>query len=106
MGHPRNSTLKTHQYFLGRGTRRRARDDPAALYRRLSAQVTFADGNPASYGFGLGRSTEFGRPVTGHGGALRGWRSHRMYVPSERVSVVVLFNHNRAVFGGPGVAAL
>jgi D-aminopeptidase len=69
------------------------RDDSDGLYRRLSGPVTFADGNPAVYGFGLNRSTEFGRPVTGHGGALRGWRSHRMYLPSERVSIVVLFNH-------------
>ncbi len=69
------------------------RDDAGALYRRLSAPVSFADGAPAAYGFGLGRATELGRKVTGHGGALRGWRSHRMYVPAERVSVVVMFNH-------------
>jgi D-aminopeptidase len=69
------------------------RDDPDALYSRLSAPVTFADGTPAAYGFGLGRRSELGRAVTGHGGALRGWRSHRLYVPSERVSVVVMFNH-------------
>ena len=69
------------------------RDDAGGLYQRLSAPVTFADGAPAAYGFGLGRRTEFGRALTGHGGALRGWRSHRLYVPSERLSVVVLFNH-------------
>jgi D-aminopeptidase len=69
------------------------RDDPDALYSRLSRPVSFADGTPAEYGFGLSRSTEFGRSVSGHGGALRGWRSHRLYVPSERISVVVLFNH-------------
>ena len=69
------------------------RDDPDGLHRRLSTSVTFADGNPASYGFGLSHSTEFARHVIGHGGALRGWRSHRLYVPKERVSVVVLFNH-------------
>ncbi|HXX38081.1 MAG TPA: D-aminopeptidase [bacterium] len=69
------------------------RDDPEALYSRLSAPVTFADGTPAAYGFGLSRTIELGRPVTGHGGALRGWRSHRLYVPSERISVVVMFNH-------------
>jgi D-aminopeptidase len=69
------------------------RDNPAALYNRLAAPVVFADGNPATYGFGLGRSTAFGRAVTGHGGALRGWRSHRLHVASERVSIVVLFNH-------------
>jgi D-aminopeptidase len=69
------------------------RDDPDALYRRLSAPVTFADAMPSSYGFGLNRATSFGRSTTGHGGALRGWRSHRLYVPSERISVVVMFNH-------------
>ncbi len=70
------------------------RDDADALYSRLSAPVTFADGAPATYGFGLGRSTEFGRAVTRHGGGLRGWSSHRLYVPAERVSVVVMFNHH------------
>jgi D-aminopeptidase len=69
------------------------RDDPRALYSRLSAPVAFADGRPAAYGFGLGRSTAFGRACTGHGGGLRGWRSHRLHVPAERVSVVVMFNH-------------
>jgi D-aminopeptidase len=70
-----------------------SRDDEAALYSRLSAPVCFSDGAPAAYGFGLARTIEFGRPVTGHGGALRGWRSHRLYAPSARVSVVVMFNH-------------
>ena len=69
------------------------RDDAASLYRRLSAPVAFADGAPAFYGFGLARSTEFGRAATGHGGALRGWRSNRIHLASERLSVVVMFNH-------------
>lgn len=69
------------------------RDEPDALYSRLSAPVRFVDGAQSAYGFGLSRRSELGRAVTAHGGALRGWRSHRLYVPSERVSVVVLFNH-------------
>lgn len=69
------------------------RDEPDALYSRLSAPVTFADGTPSEYGFGLSRLSVLGRAATGHGGALRGWRSHRLYVPAERVSVVVMFNH-------------
>ena len=69
------------------------RGDPDALASRIAVPAHFADGAAAPYGFGLGRSTEFGRPVIGHGGALRGWRAHRLHVPSERVSVVVLFNH-------------
>ncbi|HUB11775.1 MAG TPA: D-aminopeptidase [Acetobacteraceae bacterium] len=69
------------------------RDDPASLYRRITRPVTFADGTPSPYGFGLNRGTEWGRAYTGHGGALRGWRSHRLYLPQERISVVVMFNH-------------
>lgn len=69
------------------------RDDPGALYSRLSVPVMFADGAAATYGFGLGRSIEFGRALTSHGGGLRGWRSHRLYMPSERLSIVVMFNH-------------
>ena len=69
------------------------REDANALYSRLSVPVTFSDGKRATYGFGLGRSTEFGRALTSHGGGLRGWRSQRMYVPAERVSVVVMLNH-------------
>jgi len=69
------------------------RDDAGSLYARLAAPVTFADGAPAPYGFGLGRGTEFGRAVTSHGGALRGWRSHRLHMAAERISIVVMFNH-------------
>jgi D-aminopeptidase len=71
----------------------RTRDDPDGLYRRLSALVGFADGTRAEYGFGLSRRAELGRPASGHGGALRGWRCHRMHLPAERMSVVVMFNH-------------
>ncbi len=70
------------------------RDDPASLYARLSRPVAFADGTPAAYGFGLDRTPEFGHALTQHGGALRGWRSHRVHCAAERVSVVVLFNHS------------
>ena len=69
------------------------RDDPGSLHARLSGPVRFADGTPAAYGFGLRRGRELGRAAIGHGGALRGWRSHRLHLPAERISVVVLFNH-------------
>lgn len=70
-----------------------SRDDPDSLYGRMSAPVTFSDGAPAGYGFGLGRGKALGRDSVGHGGALRGWRSHRVYLSAERVSVVVMLNH-------------
>jgi len=69
------------------------RDDPASLYNRLSTPTTFADGSKASYGFGLARGTHHGHATTAHGGALRGWRSHRLHIAAHRLSVVVLFNH-------------
>lgn len=69
------------------------RDDPDALYSRLAAPVTFRDGRPAGYGFGLARGKLLGRDSTSHGGGLRGWVSFRAYIPAERVSVIVLFNH-------------
>ncbi len=69
------------------------RDDAAALYGRLAAPASFSDGAPARYGMGLGRATVAGTPVTGHGGALRGFRAHRLHAADHRLSVVVMFNH-------------
>ena len=69
------------------------RGDAGSVYQRLSAPVAFADGAAAAYGFGLARHPVLGHAATGHGGALRGWRSHRFVLPGERLSVVVLFNH-------------
>ena len=69
------------------------RENSAGLYNRLSQPVSFDDGAPSAYGYGLGRRSMFGRQVTSHGGALRGWRSHRLHVAADRLSVVVLFNH-------------
>lgn len=69
------------------------REDAASLHARLAQPARFADGAPAPYAFGLRRGLEFGCVTIGHGGALRGWRSHRFYLPAERISVVVMFNH-------------
>ena len=69
------------------------RDDPDALYSRIAAPVTFRDGAPAAYGFGLSRMQFLGRAATCHEGGLRGFRSFRVYVPEARLSVVTLFNH-------------
>lgn len=69
------------------------RDDVEGLYRRLSRPQTFSDGTPARYGYGLSHETVDGVAVTGHGGALRGFRLQRMHAASKRLSVVVLLNH-------------
>lgn len=69
------------------------RDDPQGIYRRLSRPQTFSDGKAASYGFGLSHERLGDVALTGHGGALRGFRLQRLHAPSKRLSVVVLFNH-------------
>lgn len=69
------------------------RGDPASLYNRISAPVSFADGTPASYGYGIRRERIGGYQATAHGGGLRGFCSYRMHIASERLSIVVLFNH-------------
>ncbi len=71
----------------------RTRDDVDGIHARLAAPVRFLDGTAARYGFGLARMTICGRPVTGHAGGLRGFRSFRLHCAAERISVVVLFNH-------------
>ena len=69
------------------------RDDADGLYRRLSQPQTFCDGTSAHYGFGLSHDQVDGVAVTGHGGALRGFRLQRLHAASKRLSVVVLLNH-------------
>lgn len=79
------------------------RDDPTSLYNRISAPAFFADGKPASYGYGLRRDRLAGLDTTGHGGGIRGFCSYRMHVASERLSIIVIFNHEasamRAAWG-------
>lgn len=69
------------------------RDDPDGLYRRMSAPTTFRDGAVAGYGYGLAHMEMAGVQITGHGGALRGFRSFRLHAADERLSIVVMFNH-------------
>jgi len=75
------------------------RADEGGLYRRISAPPTFADGTPARYGFGLVHGTVADLPVTGHGGALRGFRIQRLHAANARLSVVVMFNHEASAYG-------
>lgn len=75
------------------------RNDPASLYARLSAPATWGDGSPAFYANGLRQDVIGGHRLTGHGGALRGFRANRQHVADERLSVVVLFNHEANAHG-------
>lgn len=77
----------------------RTRDDPRGLYNRISVPQPFADGTPSRYGFGLARETVDDVAITGHGGALRGFRARRLHAAAERLSVVVMFNHEADAHG-------
>ncbi|MDR6430361.1 D-aminopeptidase [Brucella pseudogrignonensis] len=68
------------------------RDDEKGLYRRLSGPQTFKDGAAAPYGFGLNLHETGGKRLTGHGGALRGWRCQRWHCADERLSTIAMFN--------------
>lgn len=77
----------------------RSWSDAQSLYRTIAEPQTYADGTPAGYGFGLGHTTIDGVKTVGHGGALRGFRLHRLHAPSERLSVVVMLNHESNAAG-------
>jgi CubicO group peptidase (beta-lactamase class C family) len=46
----------------------------------------------SKYGFGLTADTIAGRRTIGHGGAINGFRSANIYVPSDSLSITVLAN--------------
>ena len=77
----------------------RTRDEPGSPYALLSRPARFRNGAPASYGLGLVHLKRWGRAMTGHGGAIRGWRLQRLWVPSERLSVDLAFNHESDSLG-------
>lgn len=77
----------------------RTRGDRDGLYNRLTALPLFRDGARASYGNGIAHAEVAGRATTGHGGALRGFRAHRRHMADERLSVVVMLNHEADAHG-------
>ncbi|MGU3575873.1 D-aminopeptidase [Brucellaceae bacterium C25G] len=77
----------------------KTRNDENGIYRRLSRQQFFADGSASPYGMGL-KSAEAGSyHLTGHGGALNGWRCQRFHSHDARLSAVILFNHESSAYG-------
>lgn len=69
--------------------------DESSLYRKIAEPQHYRDDSPAGYGWGLGRSMVGGAQVLSHGGALRGYRLHRLHAPEKGVSVVVMLNHEK-----------
>ena len=63
-------------------------------YWRNAQAVTFIDGAPAFYGWGLNHNDIAGHNTLGHGGGLRGFRLQRRHMPDKHLSAVVMFNHD------------
>ncbi|MFC0245427.1 D-aminopeptidase [Falsochrobactrum ovis] len=68
------------------------RNDPNGIYQRLSAPQNFRDGSAAPYGFGLKFEQIKNVRLTGHGGALRGWRCQRWHSADHRISTIAMLN--------------
>lgn len=75
------------------------RGDENGIYNLLSRPQFYKDGKPACYGYGLNHVSFDGVKITGHGGALRGWRCQRFHAADARVSVIVMFNHQASAYG-------
>lgn len=73
--------------------------DPGNQIRTVGESRTYKDGKPARYRYGLVHSNIDKLETVGHGGAIRGFRCHRRYVKQERLSVVVMFNHETDAAG-------
>jgi hypothetical protein len=71
----------------------RSWQDSNSIYHTIAQPQTYRDGTPATYGHGLAHSKVADKLTLGHGGALRGFRLHRIHCPPANISVVVMFNH-------------
>jgi hypothetical protein len=69
------------------------------IYEKMITPVTPATEvmGDVGYGYGIAVGHWFGRPVLRHGGGIFGFATHALYLPEERLSVVVLANR-----AGPG----
>ncbi|KAJ5587139.1 beta-lactamase/transpeptidase-like protein [Penicillium hispanicum] len=74
-------------------------NDTESWYHTVSKPHTFKDGSPTGYHYGLIHEDIDGVDTLGHIGALRGYRIHRRHALHERLSVVVMFNHDGDVSG-------
>jgi CubicO group peptidase (beta-lactamase class C family) len=71
----------------------------AELYQKMTTAVTLNDGSKTEYGYGLRVSSLDGHRVLDHGGGMPGYSTHLAYYPDDRLTIVVLTNHDN---GGAG----
>jgi CubicO group peptidase (beta-lactamase class C family) len=71
---------------------------PASL-KRMTTPYVLKNGQPTSYGYGLGLATLNGRRAIRHGGGIFGFSTDALYLPDQDVFVAVFSN---AAGGGVG----
>jgi CubicO group peptidase (beta-lactamase class C family) len=74
----------------------------ARSYSLMTTPDTLKDGSRLNYGFGLGAGQLGGKRVVSHSGGINGFTTYGMYMPDERLNVIVFTNSD----GGPTPLAL
>ncbi|HEU4883289.1 MAG TPA: serine hydrolase [Longimicrobium sp.] len=64
-------------------------------WRRAHTAYRLSDGRSAGYGYGWFVGEAAGRPSIEHGGDINGFSSNGLWIPSERLHVIVLSNRER-----------
>jgi len=64
-------------------------------WRRAFTPYRLSDGRSAGYGYGWFVGQAVGRPSIEHGGDINGFSSNGLWIPSERLHVIVLSNRER-----------
>jgi D-alanyl-D-alanine carboxypeptidase len=71
------------------------------LWRRAFAPFRLSDGRSAGYGYGWFVGEALGRPSVEHGGDINGFSSNGLWIPSERLHVIILANREREEVAEP-----
>ncbi|WP_158545131.1 serine hydrolase [Dyella monticola] len=77
---------------------------PAALLNVMTAATKLADGSTVPYGYGVMLERVRGEEAFAHNGGIEGFSSQYIYVPREKVTVVVLANSDSGTPNTRGIA--
>jgi D-alanyl-D-alanine carboxypeptidase len=75
-------------------------------WRRAHTAYRLSDGRSSGYGYGWFIGEAAGRPSIEHGGDINGFSTNALWIPSERLQVIVLANHEREPRRNPGDISL
>jgi CubicO group peptidase (beta-lactamase class C family) len=80
----------------------RPRVGDSAIVRQMTTNAVLANGDTASYGFGLGLTRFWGPPVQEHEGSDPGFRAYSGHYPDQHLAIAVLCNTRSANAVGLG----